>query len=216
MTIFTALLQQEITKTLLNRTQRQQTADYLALLARWNQHYNLTAIREPQRMVTHHILDSLSLLPWIKGQRIIDIGCGAGLPGIPLAIALPHKQIFLLDSNQKKTTFCQQVVADLKLENITVIGERAENWQPQQLFDHVITRAFSQINVMLRLSQHLCCAQGDFLAMKGEVTETELAQLPAEFSYSLHTLNVQGIAAKRTLVRIVKQHLNQGGEQTNG
>lgn len=180
---------------------RQRLLQYIALLHKWNRVYNLTAVREPQKMVTQHILDSLAVLPYIEGARLVDVGSGAGLPGIPLALARPQLQVTLLDSNHKKTVFLQQAVIDLQLTNVTVVCARVEEFQPQERFDMVISRAFSDLGEFARLTRHLCAPGGTLLAMKGLHPYEEIAQLPAEVSVqSVVSLDVPGLGATRHLV----------------
>jgi len=190
---------------------KQQFIQYLELLYKWNKVTNLTAIRDPIEMVMQHILDSLAILPFLQGQRFIDVGTGAGLPGIPLAIIQPDKQFFLLDSNSKKTRFLTQVVLELGLKNVLVIHARCEQFQPEQCFDAVITRAFSSLKQMLALTQHMLCAQGEFLAMKGVYPEDEIKEIPKKFKMiEVHELKIKGLNQNRCLVRL---ELNPGFDQ---
>ncbi len=176
---------------------------FLELLQQWNTIFNLTAIRSPKEAVYLHILDSLSILPYLHGSRLLDVGSGAGLPGIPLAIIEPDKQFFLLDSNSKKTRFLNQVVYELGLKNITVIHERAENFHPSECFDSIITRAFASLNDMLVATQHLLAPHGQFIAMKGVYPEAELAAVSKPFKLqAVHPLTIQGLDAKRHVVCI--------------
>ena len=140
---------------------------FIYILEKWNQVYNLTAIRKLEKMVTHHLLDSLSVLPYIKGPKIVDIGAGAGLPGIPIAILLPEDEFTLVDSNAKKTRFMQQVVSELKLINVSVLHSRVEDLPSNCRYDTVISRAFAAVNDMLRAAGHLCHQDGKILSMKG-------------------------------------------------
>jgi len=180
---------------------RQRLLQYIALLHKWNRVYNLTAVREPEKMVPQHILDSLAVLPYIEGARLVDVGSGAGLPGIPLALARPQLQVTLLDSNHKKTVFLQQAVIDLQLTNVTVVCARVEEFQPQERFDMVISRAFSDLGEFARLTRHLCAPGGMLLAMKGLHPYEEIAQLSAEVSVqSVVSLDVPGLGATRHLV----------------
>lgn len=158
-----------------------QLMDYLGLLEKWNRAYNLTAIRERDTMITHHLLDSLAIAPWVHGERIIDVGTGAGFPGIPLAIAHPEWQITLLDSNGKKTRFLQEVKRSLRLENIDIIQTRVETYLPSPGFDTVTSRAFSALSQMLSWTKHLLNHQGKWLAMKGRYPEEELHTLHQPF-----------------------------------
>jgi len=150
---------------------------YIALLTKWNRTYNLTAIREPSRLVSHHLLDSLAVLPHLNGVSVVDIGSGAGLPGIPLAIAQPQTRVALLDSNHKKGAFLRQAVLELKLDNVEVVTARAEQWRPARLFDVVISRAFSDLPGFVEAAAHLCAPNGVLAAMKGIYPDEELAQL---------------------------------------
>jgi 16S rRNA (guanine527-N7)-methyltransferase len=159
--------------------QREQFENYIALLAKWNKVYNLTAVKTLEEMVIRHIFDSLAVAPFIKGNRIIDVGTGAGLPGIPLAIAKPNKQFTLLDSSGKKTKFLMQVKIELNLSNIEIVQSRVENYVPETCFDIVISRAFASLKKMLLLTRH--CAGGCFLALKGQLREEELKDIPAGF-----------------------------------
>ena len=172
--------------------------DYLAMVAKWNKAYNLTAIREPDRMLTHHVLDALSILPHVRGSHILDVGSGAGVPGIPLALARPDWQITLLDSSHKKTAFLRQAVIELKLDNVHVVCVRVENWAPSQQFDTVISRAFSDIPEYLSLAGKFCMKTGLVIAMKGIYPHEELEQLPQAFRLcNVIRLQVPGIDAQR-------------------
>lgn len=148
--------------------------DYLLLLQKWNKAYNLTAIRDLAEMATLHLLDSLAVIPFINGTRLIDVGTGAGLPGIPLAIARPDCHIVLLDSIGKKTRFLQEVKRSLQLANIEIVNDRVENFHPSQPFDTVISRAFSDLPQMIKWTEHLVAKHGIWLAMKGRYPESEL------------------------------------------
>lgn len=156
---------------------QQQLLAYLTLLVKWNRAYNLTAVRDPLEMVTRHLLDSLAVLPHLHGNRTIDVGSGAGLPGIPLALALPDHPFTLLDSNGKKTRFLVQAKGELGLANVTVVQARVEAYQPPQRFDSVISRAFANLPEILSSCRHLLSEQGEFLAMKGELAKESLDAL---------------------------------------
>jgi 16S rRNA (guanine527-N7)-methyltransferase len=151
---------------------------YLALLEKWNRVYNLTAIREPERMVTHHLLDSLAILPHVRGPRVLDVGSGAGLPGIPLAIASPALAVTLLDSSDKKTAFLRQAVADLGLANATVVTARVESWETDARFDTIVSRAFADLGEFASAAARLLAPGGTIAAMKGVQPHDELERLP--------------------------------------
>jgi 16S rRNA (guanine527-N7)-methyltransferase len=174
---------------------------YLKLLEKWNKVYNLTAIREPERMLSQHLLDSLAVLPYIQGESILDVGSGGGLPGVPLAIALPGRNVVLLDSSQKKTTFLKQASIELQLPNISVVCDRVESWRPNRCFDIVISRAFSDLAQFARLAGHLCAPEGALLAMKGVNPHEEATQLPAGVKIErIIPLQVPQLEAQRHLV----------------
>lgn len=179
---------------------------YLELLQHWNRAFNLTAIRDPQDMVMLHLLDSLAVQPFLHGNRILDVGTGAGLPGIPLALINPDKEFVLLDSNSKKTRFLTHVIHELKIKNVSVFHERCENFQPEKCFDTIVSRAFAAIKVMLTTTQHLVCEQGQFLAMKGQYPEEEITAMPDHFKVlAVHELKIKGLDAERHLVCIAKE-----------
>jgi 16S rRNA (guanine527-N7)-methyltransferase len=181
--------------------------DYLALLQKWNKVYNLTAIRDPQQMVSHHLLDSLAVMPHLWAGRWLDVGCGAGLPGLVLAVAQPDWQFALLDSNSKKTCFVQQAVIELGLRNVSVHCERVEEWRPVERFDGIISRAFSELGEFLRSTQHLLAPKGRWAAMKG-VLEEELAGVPSGCRVErVISLQVPRLGAVRSLV-IVSGYFN--------
>ncbi len=180
---------------------RSRLLQYLGLLSKWNRIYNLTAIREPAKLVSHHILDSLAVLPYLEGTSVVDVGSGAGLPGIPLAIAKPEWGFTLLDSNHKKAAFQRQAVLELNLENIQVVTERAERWRPVRRFDIAISRAFSDLPSFVETAQHLCRSGGVLAAMKGIYPDEELAQLGREVRVQkVVALDVPGLRASRHLV----------------
>jgi 16S rRNA (guanine527-N7)-methyltransferase len=177
---------------------------YLALLEKWNRTHNLTAIREPGRMVTHHLLDALAVLPHLpqrSGLRLIDVGSGGGLPGLPLAIARPDWDVTLLDSNRKKTTFLRQVAAELGLTQVAIVTARVEDYLPEVAFDVAISRAFAELAPFLAAARHLVHAGGCLVAMKGGYPRAELAHLPANLRVAaLPALAVPGLDAERHLV----------------
>lgn len=178
-------------------------AQYLILLEEWAKTYNLTAVMSPEDRVIKHLLDSLSIVPYLKGERFIDVGTGAGLPGLILAIANPHQQWILLDSVQKKTHFLQAVKAKLKLTNIEVLHARVESYRCDPLCDGVVTRAFSDLSTMLTNTTHLCKSAGMFYAMKGRNPGEELATIPKKYHIAgIVPLSVSGLDAERELIMI--------------
>jgi len=177
-----------------------QLLGFIKLIEKWNKAYNLTAIRDREEMARLHILDSLAIAPHIEGKRVIDIGTGAGLPGIPLAICLPEIDFTLLDSNAKKTRFVQQVVLELKLKNVEVLHSRVENYHPEKTYDAVLTRAFAGLSDIVRLTAHLLSKDGVLLAMKGQNPDAELAGIAAK--KSVVSVSVPGTDIERCLVRI--------------
>ncbi|MCE5182296.1 MAG: 16S rRNA (guanine(527)-N(7))-methyltransferase RsmG [Betaproteobacteria bacterium] len=180
---------------------QQRLLKYVALLQKWNKVYNLTAVRDPQKMLVQHLFDSLAVLPQIHGRRIIDVGTGPGLPGVPLALANPALDVTLLDSNHKKTTFLRQACLELGLSNATVVCERVEAWRPGEKYDVVISRAFSDLAEFANLTRHLCSDSGVMLAMKGVYPNEELARLPACVALqSVGQLRVPSLDAERHLV----------------
>jgi 16S rRNA (guanine527-N7)-methyltransferase len=174
--------------------------DYQALLERWNATYNLTAIREPEDMVTRHLLDALAILPYVQGESLADLGTGPGLPGIPLAIAAPGRQVLLVDSNGKKVRFLREAIRSLKLEGVRAEQSRVEEVEGQ--FDCITARAFASLADMLGWGGHLLAPQGIWLAMKGKSPDDELPGVPSAFQVrAIHTLTVPGLeAAQRHLV----------------
>ena len=179
-------------------------AAYVALLAKWNRTYNLTAIREPDRMVTHHVLDSLAVLPHLPSTpalRLLDVGSGGGVPGIPLAIARPGWQVTMIDSNHKKCTFVRQAAIELALSNVTVVTARVEEFRPDAPFDVVISRAFSDLATFGETSARHLAPGGRLVAMKGVHPDEELAQLPPGLRVvATPALTVPGLDAERHLV----------------
>ncbi len=187
----------------LSEAQHAQLLAYLALLIKWNKAYNLTAVRNPDEMVSRHLLDSLSVMPFIHSdsERWLDVGSGGGMPGIPLAILHPHKQVTVLDSNGKKTRFLTQVKLELKLDNLQVIHSRVEAFQPEQPFSGIVSRAFSSMENFTNWTRHLGDAQTQWLAMKGLHPADELVALPADFKVdSEQALTVPGCQGQRHLL----------------
>lgn len=176
----------------------QRLLDYQALLTRWNAAYNLTAVRDPVEMVTRHLLDSLAILPYVRGSSLVDLGTGPGLPGIPLAIAAPGRRIVLVDSNGKKVRFLREAIRSLKLEDVEAIQSRVEAVQGQ--FDCVTARAFASLADMFGWAGHLLAPDGEWLAMKGRRPDDELAGLPPGFALrAMHSLHVPGLDGERHL-----------------
>jgi 16S rRNA (guanine527-N7)-methyltransferase len=180
--------------------QQAKLLEYLELLHKWNGVFNLTAIRNKEQMVSNHLLDSLAVLPYLWPQRWLDVGCGAGLPGVVLAIMRPEWSFALLDSNSKKTGFVQQAVIELGLRNVEVCCERVEQWHVEQKFDGIISRAFAEATDFVTLTRHLLAEGGHWAAMKG-APELELARLPAEVMVEkVISLQVPELEAARSLV----------------
>jgi len=179
--------------------QSERLIDYLQLLARWNLTYNLTAVRDPGEMITRHLLDSLAIAPHVRGTNLIDLGTGAGLPGIPLAILDPERAITLVDSNGKKTRFLREAVRVLGLANVQIENARSEDLQGQ--YDCVVARAFASLADLVRVGGHLLAADGRILAMKGLLDKDEMVGLPSGFAISeVVTLHVPGLGAARHVV----------------
>ena len=185
----------------LSAAQQDQLLAYLALLIKWNKAYNLTAVRDPDEMVSRHLLDSLSVMEFIHSPTWLDVGSGGGMPGIPLSILHPDKQVTVLDSNGKKTRFLTQVKLELKLDNLTVIHKRVEEFQPAQPFTGIISRAFSSMENFTSWTRHLGDTQTQWLAMKGLHPADELVALPADFKVdSEQALTVPGCQGQRHLL----------------
>ena len=183
---------------------QQKLLQYLSLLSKWNKVYNLTAVRDPLEMVTLHLLDSLSVLPHIQARNLLDVGSGGGLPGIVLAICLPQLKVTTIDTVQKKTIFMRQVKGELGLNNLEVVHARVENYQPDEKFEAIISRAFSEIPSFIRLTRHLLINNGQWLAMKGvmpnhELVYEELKSLKIK-SNKIIALKVAGLNAERHLI----------------
>jgi 16S rRNA (guanine527-N7)-methyltransferase len=188
----------------LSDAQQGQLMDYLALLAKWNSVYNLTSLRDPLQMVTHHLLDSLAAVPAFEGAvNVLDVGAGGGLPGIVLAIARPGMKVSLVDTVHKKTAFLTQVKAELGLANVTVYTARVEQLQAPQKFDVITSRAFADLSDFVNWSGHLLAEGGRFIALKGVAPEDEQQRLPGEWKVSgLKPLQVPRLGAERHLVFI--------------
>jgi 16S rRNA (guanine527-N7)-methyltransferase len=176
------------------------------MLGKWNAVHNLTGIHAPVDMVSKHLLDSLTAVPFIRSERVLDVGTGAGFPGIPLAIVLPERRFTLLDSNGKKARFVTQAVASLGLENVDVEQVRAESYHPAEPFVTVISRAFASLAKFLQHTDSCCARDGRWLAMKGAPPDDELRKLPAGFLLAaVHPVTVPGLAARRCIVELKRQ-----------
>ena len=180
--------------------------DYLRLLEKWNSSFNLTGDTDIDSMVSRHLLDSLSINPYLEGIRFVDIGTGAGLPGIPLAILNPQKQFVLIDSNGKKTRFLFKVKLALNLTNVVIENCRVEHYQSTQQIDMVMCRAFSSLEDVIAKSQHLIAKGYKLLAMKGRYPEQEISRLPAEFEITkIVKLEIPGSDSQRHLVEVIRK-----------
>jgi 16S rRNA (guanine527-N7)-methyltransferase len=177
---------------------------YVMLLAKWNRSYNLTAIREPLAMVSQHLLDSLAVLPHLpqppQAPRVADVGTGAGLPGIPLALARPQWHVALIESNQKKAAFLRQAAIELSIGNVEVHEGRAEEWQPQERFDLVVSRAFAELAAFVAACRHLLAPGGTLAAMKGKKPDAEIKRLPPD-------VRLRSLLRLRTPLREAERHL---------
>ncbi len=218
MNVLEDALAQQLTRGLaslhLNLTADQQAKllIYVQLLDKWNRIYNLTAVRNPRDMITRHLLDSLAVIPFIKGPRVLDVGTGAGLPGIPLAISLPHLDFVLLDSVAKKTRFVVQAVSELGLSNVAVKTQRVEMYSSLGLFDTVVSRAFSSIAEFITVAGPLCRRnEGTLLAMKGRDPQNELSTLPSGYRLkSIMRLAVPGLDEDRHVVQLIRINALEG------
>jgi 16S rRNA (guanine527-N7)-methyltransferase len=169
------------------------------LLLKWNKTYNLTALRDPEQVISHHLLDSLSILPYVGSGPLLDVGSGGGLPGIPLAIARPDLPVGMVDTVQKKATFLQQALIELDLKNVAVHHARVEEMQGQ--YAQISSRAFAEISLFVALTRHLLAPGGRWLAMKGQRPDDELKALPDDVALeAIVPLDVPGLAAERHLI----------------
>lgn len=186
---------------------------YILFLDKWNRVHNLTAVRKPEEMVTKHILDSLTLLPVLNGKRHADVGSGAGLPGIPLALVRPDWHMTLIESNQKKCAFLTQACVELALKNVKIVCERVEKFFPSEKFDTVISRAFADLSAFVASAVHLCAdsEESRLVAMKGKFPDAELMQLPPQYEVEkVLRVMAPGLRAARHLIVI-----KPGSERSN-
>jgi 16S rRNA (guanine527-N7)-methyltransferase len=190
----------------LNQQQHEQLLDYLALLFKWNAVYNLTSVRDPMRMMTHHVLDSLAAVPAFDSARnVLDVGAGGGLPGMVLAIAKPAMKVAMIDTVHKKTAFLTQVKAELGLANVTVYTMRVEDLEVEDKFDVITSRAFADLSDFVNWSEHVLAEEGQFIALKGTAPPEEQERLPQDWKVTqLRPLAVPGLDAERHLVFIQK------------
>jgi len=191
-------------------------AGFLRLLAEWNGKFNLTGIREPEAMVSLHILDSLTARPFLHGERIVDVGCGAGLPGLPLALvdrrAAPARDFTLVDGTLKKIRFVQQAIADLGLANAEALHTRIEDHKPVPLYDTVICRALSSLPDFIRRAGPVVAPGGQLLAMKGKLPADEIAALPKGWRAAAVTpVKIPGVDAERHIVQVVRTGAARAG-----
>ena len=175
---------------------------YLNMLSKWNKAYNLTAIRDKDKMLSHHILDSLIIAPYLVGQRILDVGTGPGFPGLPLAMMMPERHFVLLDSNAKKTRFISQVLIELGLGNVEVVTSRVEEYMPEQNMNTVVSRAFTSLAEFVQKTARFSVKKGLLIAMKGRYPTDELKALDPAMDYEVEKLQVPDLEAERHLVLV--------------
>ncbi|MGL4937139.1 16S rRNA (guanine(527)-N(7))-methyltransferase RsmG [Shewanella sp.] len=186
--------------------QKKQLIDFVGMIHKWNKAYNLTSVRDPEAMLIRHIMDSLVVSKHLQGERFIDVGTGPGLPGIPLAIMNPDKTFVLLDSLGKRIRFQKQVAFELGITNISSVESRVEAYQPEQKFDGVLSRAFASIEDMLSWCHHLPADHGQYYALKGQLNEQEMRQIPPGFTVTdIIELKVPKLDEQRHLLKIIKQ-----------
>jgi 16S rRNA (guanine527-N7)-methyltransferase len=190
----------------LNQQQHEQLLDYLALLFKWNAVYNLTSVRDPMQMMTHHLLDSLAAVASFAGaQNVLDVGAGGGLPGVVLAIARPGMLVSMIDTVHKKTAFLTQVKAELELANVTVYTKKVQELEVATKFDVITSRAFADLSDFVNWSGHVLAEGGQFIALKGTAPPEEQERLPKEWKVTqLRPIQVPGLQAERHLVFIQK------------
>jgi 16S rRNA (guanine527-N7)-methyltransferase len=186
--------------------------EYVLLLHKWNQIHNLTSIRDPLQMLSRHIIDSLSISRYLQGPNILDVGTGAGLPGLPLALTHPQYHFVLLDSNGKKTRFLMHVLQTLMISNIDIITMRVERYHPENFFNSIVSRAFSQLNEFLQKTKHLSCENGLFLAMKGQYPTEEISKLDTHFKLiDAKPLQIIDLDVKRHLLILINNKKKSSG-----
>jgi 16S rRNA (guanine527-N7)-methyltransferase len=191
----------------LSATQAEQLLRLLDELDVWNQRMNLTAIRERPQQITKHLLDSLSLQPWVRGQRIIDIGTGAGFPGLPLAVVNPQRSFTLLDSTAKKLKFIDHAAQLLNLGNVQTVHARAESYRPAVRFETVMSRAVGPVLEFIQFAGHLCAGGGRLLAMKGRHPQAEVERLPSGWKLAaIHPVQVPALDEQRHVVELCRSH----------
>lgn len=190
----------------LSHEMQQQLVQYLELMLHWNKVINLTSITEPREMVYLHIIDSLSVIPYLHGKNMLDVGTGAGLPGLPLAITEPDQQWVLLDKNSKKTRFLTQVIAELKLTNVKAVHARSEDFKSQHCFDSILSRAFGTLRLFGDTTEHMLCPNGKLIAMKGKYPTEEINDIPNAFTIQdVNPLTLNGMDVERHIVRLIKR-----------
>lgn len=194
----------------LSQLQQSSLVQYLVLLEKWNKTYNLTAIRDIRQMLVQHVLDSLVVIPHLPlngaDVRFLDVGSGAGLPGVPIAIACPEVRVTMLDSNQKKTAFMQHAIGELRLKNVNVVCARVEDWKSEERFQIITSRAYSELKLFVEQTTHLLKQDGIFAAMKGQFPKEEIEALPASYVVcNVIKLNVPGMNAERHLVLVTRK-----------
>jgi 16S rRNA (guanine527-N7)-methyltransferase len=186
-----------------SEAQREGLIAYLALLARWNRAYNLTAVRDPLEMVGRHLLDSLSVGSYLFGDSVLDLGSGAGLPGIPLALLYPERRFWLLDGNGKKIRFVRQAVMELRLTNCEAIHARMESYRPGRKFATIVARAVASVSELKALGEPLLDRPGRLLLMKGRLPEDEMEHLiPCPDALRIHRLEVPFVVGERHLIEV--------------
>lgn len=192
-----------------NAQQKAQLVGFVVLLNKWNKAYNLSSVRDPKEMLVKHIFDSIAVGPYLEGNNFADVGTGPGLPGIPLAIMFPEKSFTLIDSLGKRIRFIKQATHELKISNVIPIQSRVEDIQAEIPFDGVLSRAFASLNDMLHWCQHLLDEQGEFLALKGQLHQDEINQVPAEFVLVQSIpLLIPSLTGERHLVKLKKTNAN--------